>query len=176
MADYIIREATLDDAERILIYNELIINETDNGILRGPGENLTLEEEQTYLAASIASDNSVLLIAVLHTGEVIGISGLQGGSRKATRHTGGVGISINRERRDQGIGTALLQQVIEWAKKSNIIKRIELEVMTHNQRAIHVYEKLGFQMEGKHLAALYKEGRYIDIYLMGLLLFDYPAR
>ncbi len=175
MAAYTIREATPDDAEQILIHNELITNEPDNGITRGPGENMNLEEERDYLAASLASDNSVMLIAVLATGEVIGLAGFHGGKRKAVRHTGGVGIAINPDWRNKGVGTALLQHLIEWAKQTQIIKRIELEVMTHNARAIHVYEKLGFKMEGKKLAALYKEGRFIDVYFMGLLLIEYPA-
>ena len=176
MAKYIIREATPDDAEQILIHNELITNEPHNGITRSPGENMTLEEERDYLAASLASDNSVFLIAVLPSGEVIGVSVLHGGRRKAVRHTGGVGIDVSREWRDKGVGTDLLQHLIDWAKTSNVIKRIELEVMTHNARAIHVYEKLGFKMEGKRLAAMYKDGGYIDIYVMGLLLIDYPAK
>jgi len=176
MAEYIIREATPDDAEQILIHNEKITNEPHNNITRGPGENMTLEEERAYLAASLASDNSVFLIAVLPSGEVIGVSGLHGGRRKAVRHNGGIGIDVNREWRGKGVGTDLLQHIIDWAKKSNVITRVELEVMTHNERAIHVYEKLGFKMEGKRLAAMYKDGEYIDTYMMGLLLFDYPEK
>jgi len=175
MAEYTIREATPDDAAQILVHNELITNEPSNGITRSPGEVMTLEEERTFLADCLASDNAIFLIAVLPTGEVIGVSGLHGGRRKAVRHNGGVGISVNLEWRDKGVGTDLLQHIIEWAKASNTIKRIELEVMAHNARAIHVYEKLGFKMEGKRLAAMYKEGHYIDIYVMGLLLIDYPT-
>ena len=176
MADYTIREATPGDAEQILIHNDLIANEPNNNITRGPGETMTLEEERAFLATSLASDNSVFLIAVLPSGEIIGVSGLYGGRRNAVRHNGGVGIDVSREWRNKGIGTALLKRIIEWAKASNVITRVELEVMTHNERAIHVYEKLGFKLEGKRLAALYKDGGYIDIYVMGLLLFDYPAK
>jgi len=145
MAEYIIREATPDDAEQILIHNELIANEAHNGIVRGPGENMTLEEERDFLAKSLASDNSVFLIAMLPSGEVIGVSGLHGGRRKANRHKGGIGIDVSREWRDKGVGTELLRHLIDWAKKSNVITRIELEVMTHNERAIHMYEKFGFK-------------------------------
>lgn len=38
--------------------------------------------------------------------------------------------------------------MIEWARGTGIIRRMELEVFTHNERAIHVYEKLGFLVEG----------------------------
>ncbi len=175
MVAYTIREATPDDAEQILIHNELIVHEADNGIIRGPGENMTLEEQRAYVAASLASDNSVMLIAVLPSGEVIGLSGFHGGKRRAVRHTGGFGISINHDWRNKGVGTAIIQHLIAWAKQGGIIKRIELEVMTHNTRALHVYEKLGFKIEGKKVASIYKEGRYVDVYMMGMLLMDYPA-
>ncbi len=175
MESYIIREATPDDAEQILIHNEVIANEPNNGIIRGPGENMTLEEEQAFLAKSLASDNSIMLIAVTPTGEVIGIASLQGGRRKAVQHSGGVGIDVSPEWRDKGLGTELMHRLIDWAKASGIIKRIELTVMTHNERALHVYLKMGFEMEGRMQAALYKEGRFIDIYAMALLLIDYPS-
>lgn len=176
MAEYIIREATPDDAEQILIHNDLISNEPHNGIIRGPGETMPLDDAVAFLGSVLASDNSVFLIAVLPSGQVIGACLLKGGQRKANRHSGGIGIDVNREWRNKGVGTDLMRHVIDWAKKSNIITRIELDVITDNARAIHVYEKLGFKMEGKQLATLYKDGGYLDFYVMGLLLFDYqPA-
>jgi RimJ/RimL family protein N-acetyltransferase len=174
MESYIIREATPEDAAAILIHNDILANEPNNGIVRGPGENMSLEEERDYLAASLASDNSIMLIAVTPSGEVIGIAGFHGGRRKATRHAGGVGISVLPEWRDKGLGTTIMKQMIDWAKQTGIIKRVELEVMAHNERAIHVYEKLGFKLEGRKSASLFKDGRYIDVYEMGLLLLDYP--
>jgi RimJ/RimL family protein N-acetyltransferase len=176
MTEYIIRQATADDAEQILIHNDLIANEPHNGIIRGPGETMPLDAAVALLMSIIASGNSVFMIAVLPSGQIIGVCTLQGGRRKANRHNGGIGIDVNREWRNKGVGTDLLRHVIDWAKKSNVITRIELDVITDNAPAIHVYEKLGFKVEGKRLAALYKDGGYLDFYVMGLLLFDYqPA-
>src|SRR5690349_19434833 len=64
MESYTIREATPDDSAAVIIHNDLIANEPHNGIIRGPGESMTLEEEQIYLKNSLASDNSILLIAI----------------------------------------------------------------------------------------------------------------
>lgn len=175
MESYIIREATPDDAAAVIIHNDLIANEPHNGIIRGPGESMTLEEEQIYLKNSLASDNSILLIAITPEGEVIGVCGFQGGKRRAVRHQGGIGISVNIEWRNKGVGTALMQHLIDWAKGTGIITRMELTVMAHNERAIHVYEKLGFKLEGRQRAALFKDGAYIDVFMMALLLMDYPT-
>ena len=167
---FVIPEATPSDAEKILAHKELITNESNNGIARGRGENRTLEKEQMFLAEMHSSDNSVVLIAILTTGEIIGIAELHGGKLKAARHVGSIGMHIASEWRNTGVGSALLKSIIEWAKLFDIIKRIELEVMTDNQLALHVYEKFGFKTEGRKLDALYKEGRFIDTYLMALAI------
>jgi len=120
------------------------------------------------LAEAHSSDNSVNLIAILPTGEIIGIAEMHGGKLKATRHVGTIGINVSSEWRNSGVGSDLLRSIIEWAKLCDIIKRIELEVMTDNQPALHIYEKFGFKTEGCKHGALYKEGRLIDTYLMGL--------
>ncbi len=172
MTGYIIREATPDDAAAILVHNEIIANEPDNGITRGPGENMTLEEEQTFLKNSLATDNWLMLVAITPESEAIGILGFQGGRRKANRHEGEFGISVNPEWRDKGVGSALIQHMLAWAKGTGFITRVGLTVMTHNERAFHVYKKMGFELEGCKRAALFKEGRYVDVYMMGLLLMD----
>ncbi|MBI1277900.1 MAG: GNAT family N-acetyltransferase [Anaerolineaceae bacterium] len=175
MTSYIIREATPDDAAAVIFHNDLIANEPRNGIIRGPGESMSLEDEQNYLKNSSVADNSCFLIAITPAGEVIGVCGFQGGKRKAVRHQGGLGISVNIEWRDKGVGTALMRRLIDWAKNTGIITRMELTVMAHNTRAIHVYEKLGFQIEGRQRAALFKDGAYVDVYMMALLFMDYPT-
>ena len=175
MESYIIREATPDDAAAVIVHNDLIANEPNNGIIRGPGEGMTLADEQAYLKTSLDTYNSIFLIAITPEEEVIGVCAFQGGRRKAVMHQGAIGISVNKEWRDKGLGTALMQRLIHWAKGKVIITRLELTVMTHNERAIHVYEKLGFKKEGRQRAALFKDGAYIDMYVMGLLFIDYPS-
>jgi RimJ/RimL family protein N-acetyltransferase len=64
----------------------------------------------------------------------------------------------------------MMTRVIEWATQNPVIRRLELEVFTTNERAIHVYEKFGFQMEGCKRRAYYKDGDYVDAYVMALLL------
>lgn len=169
MPDYLIRDAHPDDAEAMLVHIRAINAEPNNGIIRGPGEEPTLEEERHILAGFAAADNAVMKIAVTPSGEVIGMAGFQGGKRRAVRHAGGIGISVSQAWREQGVGTALMQQLIAWARATGIIQRMELEVNVENERALHVYRKLGFQIEGRKQAALYKEGRYLDNYVMALL-------
>ncbi len=49
---------------------------------------------------------------------------------------------------------------------------IYLHVYARNTRGIHVYEKFGFQVEGRRRAAIYQDGEYLDDLVMGLWLDD----
>ena len=81
-----------------------------------------------------------------------------------------MGISVDRVWRRQGVGTQLLENAIAWARKSGLVSRIELSVFERNSTAIHLYEKFGFDVEGKRRRAVFRDGTYLDTFLMALLL------
>ncbi|MDQ3929987.1 MAG: GNAT family N-acetyltransferase [Chloroflexota bacterium] len=165
----VIREARPDDAAQMIAHMQTLAEEPDSMIVTGPGEfTLTVEEERAILEADAKSDNSVFMVAEAN-GQIIGLLDCSGGKRKANRHSTYLGISIRKEWRGQGVGTALMVAAIEWARGTGIITRMELEVFAHNARAIHVYEKCGFQVEGTRRKAFYRDGQYIDSITMALL-------
>ena len=65
----------------------------------------------------------------------------------------------------------MMRQAVEWAREAGV-KRIELEVFARNAPAIYLYEKFGFEIEGKRRKSIYKRGEYLDTLIMGLLLDD----
>lgn len=69
----------------------------------------------------------------------------------------------------QGLGTEASQQLIHYGFMDLNLERIWSRVFASNQRAIHLYEKLGFQVEGKLRKAILIKGSAEDIVLMGLL-------
>lgn len=176
MPRFTIREAVAEDAEAIIAYMKRITSEPDNGLLYEPGEfDWSIEQEQAFIQAQMDSDNGVMLVAEIdqppETGKtIIGLVNCGGGPRRANRHTVSLGISVKLEWRNQGVGTALMEQVIQWARETGIVTRIQLDVFETNERAIHVYEKLGFQVEGTKIRAYYKNGQWIDARFMTLLL------
>jgi RimJ/RimL family protein N-acetyltransferase len=170
MADVVIREARPDDAEGMVSYMKLLSDELDNYIGFEAGEfNVTVEDERDLLESTAIADNSVFIVAEAG-GEIIGIGNITGGHRRGAKHNGTIGVSLHPGYRDQGLGTRMMRYIISWAKETGIITRLELEVFTHNVRAIHVYEKLGFVLEGIRRNAFIKEGRYVDSMMMALLL------
>jgi len=170
MQRIVIREAVPADAAQIVAYMQRISHEPNNNILTGPGEfTLTVEEERELIEEYSFTPNAVMLVAVAD-GKIISVMHSRGGKRRAARHTASVGISVDRDWRGKGVGTAMMARLIEWAEQNPVITRLELEVFTSNERAIHVYEKFGFQIEGCKRRAYFKDGDYLDAYVMALLL------
>jgi RimJ/RimL family protein N-acetyltransferase len=81
-----------------------------------------------------------------------------------------LGMSVAKAWRGRGVGTALMRECIEWAKRRGVHK-LTLQVWPHNQAALRLYEKFGFGREGL-LRAHYRRqnGDLWDAIVMGLLL------
>ena len=103
-------------------------------------------------------------------GRIIAVMNCKGGQHKATRHETRLGISVHRDWRNKGLGHRLMERAVEWARDTGVVTRVELEVFARNAPAIHLYEKFGFETEGRRRRAFYKYGEYIDSLIMGLLL------
>ncbi len=170
MQRVVIREAVPGDAEQIIAHMQSMSHEPSNTIITGPGEfTVTVEEERVLIEEYAQTPNAVMLVAEAD-GKIICLSDCRGGKRRAVRHAARLGISVHQDWRDQGVGSATMARLVEWATQNPIITRLELEVFTDNPRAVHVYEKLGFQIEGCKRQAVVKDGQYHDTYVMALLL------
>lgn len=170
MSEVTIREAQPSDAGALLAFVRQTLAEPGLDIAVRPDEfDLSVEEEERILADCVASENSIMLLAEVGS-SIVGQLGLRGSRRRALRHAAELGMMVSREWRDQGVGTALMERAITWAKASGVLKRIELKVYTRNQRAIHLYQKFGFQVEGRRQRAVWQDGEWVDDHLMALLL------
>jgi RimJ/RimL family protein N-acetyltransferase len=172
----IIREARPEDAEQLIAHITAIANDPTSEILLWPGEfQLTLEEEQKWIKTNFEADHSTVLVAevtdILRAGsKIVGVLSCAGGEHRGNHHTTTLGITIHKDWRNQGIGRALMERAIHWAKATGVVKRIQLGVTASNAPAIQLYEKLGFEKEGLRRRGMFKNGRYYDTWLMGLLV------
>jgi len=116
------------------------------------------------------SDNSCFLIAEADEEGVIGALTCAGGTLMADHHVTSLGMYVLKGWRDQGVGKALMDACMAWAEASPAVLRIELEVYAGNARAIHLYEKYGFDHEGRKRRMIYQNGAYIDNLIMARLL------
>lgn len=71
--------------------------------------------------------------------------------------------------RGRGYGSEALELLLGHAFDDLNLRRIALHVFATNETAIHVYEKLGFQLEGRLREAAYLDGQFVDVLVMGLL-------
>jgi RimJ/RimL family protein N-acetyltransferase len=174
MADFTIREAVPDDAEGIIDYLCELADEPNNMISFDSASEITMtvEEEAETLQKSLDFDNSAFFVAVNNEGLIISLSNVTGGRRRGNRHVGYLGISIRQGWRDRGLGRTMMQHMIDWSRDTGVIRRIELEVFAHNPRALHLYEKVGFVIEGRKPKDFIKYGEYVDTIFMALQLFE----
>ena len=95
---------------------------------------------------------------------------------EVSRHGfGEIGMAVAKDRRGQGLGSALLAYAIEWAREQGLHK-LCLQVFPHNDGAIGLYRKFGFVEEGRLVRQIRRSsGELWDTIQMGLLLDDQPA-
>ena len=158
--EYVIRPIAPGDAEGF------------NALRRMPGVfettlGLPSERVQRNLdGINALTRNDHQFVAVLDDGTVIGAAGLSVHESPRTRHTGDVGIFVRTDYQDQGVGAALMNTLLDLADNWLMLVRVELEVYADNERAIHLYEKLGFEQEGLLRMTTVRNGRYVDEYKM----------
>src|SRR5579864_8258632 len=146
-----IREVQPSDAEDIIALLKTSFAEPGNNLLTEAGEfSMTIEQEVTFLTEQSLRTDWVGYVAVTREkpARVIGLVTAEGRQRRAIRHRASIGITIAQAWRGQGIGKALMRQIIKWAKETEGITRLELEVLARNEVAVHLYERLGFEREG----------------------------
>jgi len=93
-----------------------------------------------------------------------------GGNRPRTKHMGDLGMTVLKSHWGQGIGSALLEFLIDWSKNNPIIRKINLQVKVDNENAIKLYKKFDFKNEGRIERFFLIDGTFYDVYSMGLLI------
>ena len=102
-------------------------------------------------------------------GRVVGSCPLTHNQRPRMQHSGRLGLMVHVDYWGQGVGSALLAAVLELADNWLNLRRMELEVMTHNAAATHLYEKFGFRSEGIRRRAVFGDGQWQDEMVMARL-------
>jgi putative acetyltransferase len=103
-------------------------------------------------------------------GEVIGQIGLHTfPNRPRRRHVGQLGMMVRDDWQGKGVGAALMRAALDLADRWLNLSRLELEVYTDNEPAVRLYKKFGFTIEGTAVQHAFRDGQYIDSYLMARL-------
>jgi putative acetyltransferase len=109
------------------------------------------------------------LVAVVEE-RVVGQLGLHTfPNRPRRRHVGDIGMAVHDDWQGRGVGSALMRAGVEMADRWLNLTRLELEVYTDNEPAIRLYERFGFEREGTRRQHAFRDGVYVDAYMMARL-------
>src|SRR5262249_39530631 len=126
----------------------------------------TEDQERDWIREYTADPGKLFLVAE-ESRQIIGVLFLESGWRKKTVHVANLHMSVNRDWRNRGVGTVLLQSAIDWARSHSVIEKLGLAVFSSNSRAIRLYRKLGFVEEGRRPQEVkFGPDRYADDVLM----------
>lgn len=175
MTDFTVRRATpLDAAGYIALIKSVLAEVPRVDTPYAPDEfNPPVEAIRDRIRDVTQSDNSLFLVAearIDRRPRVIGALTCGGGSLRSDHHMTDLGVYVLREWRDRGVGTALMRASVEWAQASPVVQRVQLEVYASNARAIHLYEKFGFEQEGRKRRLYIQDGQPMDMLMMALIL------
>ncbi len=111
-----------------------------------------------------------LHLVAVRDGQLLGSAGIHpAGAALRRRHAMMLGISVVMAEQGQGVGSALMAALIDYADNWGQVLRLELTVYADNDRAIRLYERFGFEREGLFKAYAMRDGRYVDTVCMARL-------
>jgi RimJ/RimL family protein N-acetyltransferase len=163
---YSIRSALETDAKNLSDLRLQIDGETEN-FDREKGEDFIDEPGFMKIIRDDTNSNHNLFLVAEANHTVVGFLRAVGNNLKRTSHRVEFGIGVAKEFWGYGIGQNLLKELIQWADKTEI-RKISLHVLETNQRAMKLYESLGFKVEGILIDdKLLSDGRYYNTIIMG---------
>lgn len=101
-------------------------------------------------------------------GKAVGIINVRVGVGRES-HVGDLTMAVHDKHQRQGIGRMLLMAMTDLVDNWLNLVRLELDVFTDNEVAIHLYKQFDFEIEGRKRLDAFRGGRYIDSYMMARL-------
>lgn len=135
------------DAEGIIKYLYHVAGETENLSMGQEDFPFTVNDE-VDLIYQINSDPNKIMILAMDGEKIVGLLTIFPLTRKRLAHRGDLGITVRQSYWRQGIGKNLMVQALEAAKAAPNLEMVYLEVLETNQKAIDLYEKMGFTKIG----------------------------
>ena len=168
MEDILIRPAKPEDTAGIIAHRVGIASEPDTYVSYTVEEaNCAVEKERERIIKQL-EEGDLCLVAVAEARIIAEMGCSIDHSFSITCHTAVLGMSVERNYRNRGIGSKMTEEAIKWAQGNRVV-RLELEVYAENQPAIHLYEKNGFEVEGRKRKYAKQRGRYFDSLMMSRL-------
>ena len=158
-----IRPARPEDAATLVALGSTVGREPEAWLLSTDGWR-SVGEERRYLRALKRHPDAAVFVAE-DDGAIVGRLSVARDPHTASRHVADLGLMVAASHRRRGIGRALLEQAVAWARDAGVSK-LELHVFPWNEPALRLYEQFGFEREGLRKQHYRRGGEYVDVILM----------
>ena len=169
MSEVLYRNPVVEDAQEIVDFYNYVGGETSYLSFEKDEYPLNVESQIEDIKSTNASPINEMILAVAD-GKIVGIGTINSSNKIKCRHCGELGIVVAKEYQGKGIGTTIIQKLIDWAKENGVTTRIQLDTRKDNEYAIRLYEKFGFEMEGCLRNQTLLNGTYYDLCVMGMMI------
>lgn len=163
MNEFTVRLASPGDAAALVQLAREVGSEPEGWLIstsdwRGAGD------ERRYLRSLRRSRDAAVFVAEAPEG-IVGRLSVGRDPHPASSHVADLGLMVAKSHRRRGIGRALLERTVEWARGTGVTK-LELHVFPYNEAAIRLYESFGFRREGLRERHYRRDGELVDAVLM----------
>jgi L-phenylalanine/L-methionine N-acetyltransferase len=163
--DFVIRPSDPADAEQLTRLADSVSAEPEGWLISVAGEWRSAGDERRFLKALRRYPHAAVFVAEREDGTLVGRLSVGRDPHPASAHVADVGLMVALDARRQGVGTALLQAAVDWAREAGI-RKLELHVFPWNEAAIALYEAFGFVREGFRKGHYRRGGEFVDAILM----------
>ena len=163
-ADWRIRTAESGDASALVALGRAVGSEAGRWLITA-SDWRSVGDERRYLKAVRRYPHAAVFVAESDAGEIVARLSLSRDQHPSSAHVADLGLMVAAGWRRRGIGRALLATAVEWARGAGV-RKIELHVFPHNEGAIRLYERFGFEREGYRKRHYRRPDGYVDAILM----------
>jgi putative acetyltransferase len=164
-----VRRAEPADADALVDLAERVGSEEGRWILTSSSWRSAGEERRYLKAVQRHADAAVFVVE--DDGRIVGRLSLARDPHPSSQHVADLGLMVSAGHRRRGIGKALLEQAVRWARESGV-RKLELHVFPWNEPALRLYESFGFEREGLRRDHYARDGEYVDAVLMAYRVDD----
>lgn len=157
-----IRRAEADDCDAV--YEMFTATTVYSGTLQLP-----YPSREYWRRRLSENTDTVYYLAAVIEGRIIGLAHVATFPRPRRKHAGTIGISVHEAWQGKGVGKELMRAIVDLADNWLNLTRLELEVYADNEAAIRLYQRFGFEVEGKLRQHAYRDGQFVDSIVMGRL-------
>lgn len=158
--------ATMEDAQEIVTFYNRVGGETSYLSFEKDEYPLSVEEQRLAIEKNNL-DSQQLMIVVKEENVIVAIGTMITSNKIKARHVTELGLVVQKVSQGKSIGTELMKRLMKWAREQPKLTKIRLDTRADNVRAVALYLRLGFIVEGTLRNDTYWNGQYYDLYIMG---------